>query len=177
MAKREFTLPVHVESAREALGAVCSLVKRSQVDDLLFRRPDGVLARLRRQDTVTRLSCTHPGVMSDAPETIVLDHAACRRFLELLGFEMIDRVRFMRETWRHCQYLLHLDRTEALGDFLTAEAEAGTASHQAYRRQVLKYLRNLGVSPTEPGVDSSTDLPYTAPIVPGRPKRFEPQGA
>ncbi|MFA5854089.1 MAG: CYTH domain-containing protein [Patescibacteria group bacterium] len=187
MAKREFVLPVDASSAREALRTVCNPVKRSQIDDSLFRGPDNITARLRRQDTVTRLSCTHPSALSDAPETVVLDYRACQRLLELLGFEAVDRVRFSRETWRQCQYLIHLDRTEALGDYLTVEAEVGSASHQNYRRQVLKFLRNMGILPLEPGsypvdkpglygVDSSTDLPYTAPIVPGRSEQFEPQG-
>lgn len=180
-------LPVECLTARESLQAVCSLLKRSQIDDTLFRRSDGVTARLRRQDTVTRLSCTHPGALADVPETIVLDFQASRRLLELFGFEAVDRVRFRRETWRHCQYHIHLDQTESFGDFLTIEAEAGSASHQSFRRQVLKFLRNLGIFPLEPeacpvdklgisGVDSSTDLPYTAPIVPGHSKHFEPQG-
>lgn len=154
---------------------------------MLFRRPDGIMARLRRQDTVTRLSCTHPHAFADVPETIVLDHAASRRFLELLGFEVADRVRFKRETWRYCQYQMHLDQTDALGDYLTIEAEAGTATHEQYRRQALKQLKSLGISALEPrnhpvdkpdldGVDSSINLPYTAPIVPDHSKRFEPQG-
>ncbi len=187
MAKREFTLPVEAVTAREALALACNFTKRSQIDDILFRRSDGVAARLRRQDTVTRLSCTHPGALVDAPETIVLDHQACRKLLERLGFDPVDRIRFTRETWRYCQYLLHLDRTETLGDFLTLEAEAGTASHHSYRRQALKFLKNMGISSQEPaagpkeskglcGVDSSSDLPYTAPIVPHRPKQFEPHG-
>jgi adenylate cyclase class IV len=187
MAKREFVLPVDAVSAREALRTACSLVKRSQIDDSLFRRSDDVTARLRRQDTVTRLSCTHPNALSEAPETIVLDYRACQNLLELLGFEAVDRVRFARETWRQCQYLIHLDRTEVLGDYLTIEAEVGNASHQSYRRQVLRFLRNLGILPLEPGacpvdrpglygVDSSTELPYTAPIVPGCSEQFEPQG-
>lgn len=173
MAKRELTLPVDAVSAREALNAACTFFKRSQIDDALYRRGDGVAARLRRQDTVTRLSCTHPGALADAPETIVLDYRACERLLTLLGFDAIDRVRFTRETWRHCQYLLHLDRTEALGDYLTLEAEAGTASHPMYRRQALKFIRKMGISPLQPGVDSSSDLPYTAPIVQRRPTTFE----
>ena len=56
------------------------------------------------------------------------------------------------------------------------ESEAGTINPHLYRRQTLKSLRKMGISPLEPGVDSSTDLPYTAPIVPGRSKQFEPQG-
>jgi adenylate cyclase class IV len=187
MAKREYTLPVAAALTREALITSCNLVKRSQIDDILFRRSDDLMARLRRQDTVTRLSCTRPHALADIPETIVLDHAACRRLLEMLGFEAVDRVRFKRETWRYCQYQMHLDQTEALGDYLTIEAEAGSASHESYRRQALKHLKSLGISPLEPGacpvdkpdlvgVDSSTDLPYTAPIVPDRSKHFEPQG-
>ncbi len=173
MPRRELTVPVEAVTAREALSAVCTLQKRSQIDDTLFHRPDGVAARLRRQDTVTRLSCTHPGALADAPESIVLDPQACRSMLELLGFKAADRVRFSRETWRHCQYLVHLDRTETLGDFLTLEAEAGSVSHHAYRRTALKFLRQMGVSVLEPGLDSSEKPAYTAPIVQRRPTAFE----
>lgn len=176
MAKRELVLPIEVTPAREALMAACSLLKRSQIEDTLLRRPDGVLARVRRQDTVTRLSCNHPGVFTDTPETIVLDHHSCRRLLEILGFAQIDHVRFSRESWRVCQYLLHLDRVEKLGAFLTVEAEAGETSMYVYRRQTLKFLKKMGISPQEPGVDSSDNLAYTAPIVPGRSEQFEPQG-
>ncbi len=187
MAKREYTLPVDAASAREALRSSCALVKRSQIDDALFRRPDNVSARLRRQDTVTRLSCTNPGTLAEPPETVVLDYQACSRVLELAGFKPVDRVKFKRETWRYCQYLLHLDQTEVLGDYLTAEAEAGTASPHAFRRQVLKSLKNLGILPLEPnacpvdkqdvyGVDNHSKLPYTAPIVSGHSKLFESQG-
>ena len=176
MAKRELTIPVDAPLTRECLGTSCAFLKRSQIDDAFFHRPDGRTARLRKQDTVTRLSCTHPDSIADAPETIVLDYRASERLLEVLGFAPVERIRFTRETWRHCQYLLHLDRTEALGDYLTVESEAGTMHPHLYRRQTLKSLKKMGICPLEPGVDSSTDLPYTAPIVPGRSKRFEPQG-
>ena len=170
--------------AREALGNACTFLKRSQIDDALYRRSDGVVARLRRQDMVTKLSCNHPGALADAPETIVLDYRACQRLLELLGFQEADRVRFLRETWRHCQFLLHLDRTETLGDYLTIEAEAGSTSPHGYRRQALKFLKQLGLRAMEPEaspersrrVDSSAEPAYTAPIVPSR-SAFERDGA
>ena len=78
---RELTIPVSYAPAREALASRCPAPKRSQIEDTLYRRPDGALARLRRQDTVTRLSCSKPELgLQDAPETIVLDHQAIPRW-------------------------------------------------------------------------------------------------
>lgn len=165
MTTRELTVPVDHAAAREALASRCPAPRRSQIDDTLYRRPDGALARLRRQDTVTRLSCTRPELgLTDAPETIVLDHQAARRLLELLGFETADRVRFSRETWRECQYLLHLDRVEGLGDYITIQAEQGSYPPKIYRRLALKRLKEMGIEPAWAGVDSPWTLPYTASI-------------
>ncbi len=162
---RELTVPVDYAAAREALAARCPAPKRSQIDDALFRRPDGALARLRRQDTVTRLSCTRPDIgLPDAPETVVLDHQASRRLLELLGFEAADRVRYVRETWRSCQYLLHLDRVEGLGDYVTVQAEQGLYPPKIYRRLALKQLRSMRIQPVWSGIDSPRHVPYTASI-------------
>lgn len=176
MAKRELTLPVDAPATRACLTTACTFVKRSKIDDTLYRRPDGVIARLRRQDTVARLSCTRAGALSDAAETIVLDAQACHKLLALLGFETADRVRFTRDTWRYCQYLVHLDCTETLGDFLTVEAEAGGTSPYAYRRQAMRFLKQFGIASLEPGVDIPEEASYTAPIVPSRSKSFEPEG-
>ncbi len=162
---RELTLPVDYAAAREALTSNCPAPRRSQIDDTLFRRSDGVLARLRRQDTVTRLSCTRPDLeLPSPPETIVLDNEACRRLLDLLGFEAVDRVRLARETWRSSQYLLHLDRVDGLGDFITLQASQGAYAPAAYRKIALKFLKSLGIFPLQEGVDRSGDLPYTASI-------------
>lgn len=162
---REMTVPVEYDAAREALAARCPAPRRSQIDDTLYRRADGALARLRRQDTVTRLSCTKPDLgLPDAPETIVLDGQASRRLLELLGFEAADRVRFIRETWRDCQFLLHLDRVEGLGDYLTVQAEQGAYPSKVYRRLALKRLKAMGIQPSWTGVDSPGAVPYTASI-------------
>lgn len=162
---REFTMPVDRATAREALMSRCPAPRRSQIDDTLYRRPDGVLARLRRQDTLVRLSCTRPDLgPTDPPETVVLDHEASRRLLELLGFEAVERVRLVRETWRSCQYFVHLDRVEGLGDFLTLQAERGAYPQAGYRKMALKYLKNLGIGPDREGVDKREPLPYTASI-------------
>jgi len=162
---RELTVPVAYVETREILASQCPAPKRSQIDDTLYRRQDGALARLRRQDTVTRLSCTRPDLgVPDAPETIVLDLQASRRLLELLGFEAADRVRFVRETWRSCQYLLHLDRVEGLGDFMTVEAERGAYPPKVYRRLALKQLKSMGIRAIWDGVDSPEAVPYTASI-------------
>ena len=162
---RELTVPVDYAAAREILAARCPAPRRSQIDDTLYRRPDGALARLRRQDTVTRLSCTRPDIgLPDAPETIVLDHQASRRLLELLGFEAADRVRYVRETWRSCQYLLHLDRVEGLGDYVTVQAEQGLYPPKIYRRLALKQLKSMGIQPVWAGIDSPQAVPYTASI-------------
>lgn len=162
---RELTVPVDYVAAREALASRCPAPKRSQIDDTLYRRSDGALARLRRQDTVTRLSCTRPDIgLPDAPETIVLDYQASRRLLEILGFEAVDRVRYVRETWRSCQYLLHLDRVEGLGDYVTVQAEQGLYPPKIYRRLALKQLKSMGIQPAWGGVDSPEAVPYTASI-------------
>ena len=162
---RELTIPVDYAAAREALTASCPAPKRSQIDDTLYRRADGALARLRRQDTVTRLSCTRAGLeLPSPPETIVLDAEACRRLLELLEFAPADRIRLTRETWRSCQYFLHLDRVERLGDFVTLEAERGAYPPQIFRKIALKYLKSLGVLPAWEGVDKAKGLAYTASI-------------
>jgi adenylate cyclase class IV len=162
---RELTVPVDYLAAREALAAACPAPRRSQIDDTLFRRADGALARLRRQDTVTRLSCTRPDLeLPEPPETIVLDNDASRRLLDLLGFEAVDRVRLARETWRSCQYFVHLDRVEGLGDFITLQAERGRYPAATYRKIALKYLKSLGIEPAWEGVDKAEALPYTASI-------------
>jgi adenylate cyclase class IV len=161
---RELTVPVDHTAAREALAARCPAPKRSQIDDTLYRRADGALARLRRQDTVARLSCTVPALAADAPETIVLDMQAARRMLEVLGFEAADRVRFIRETWRECQFFLHLDRVEGLGDYVTIQAERGEYPPKIYRRLALKQLKTMGIRPVWGGVDSPEAVPYTASI-------------
>jgi len=161
----EFTVPVAYEAAREALAASCPAPKRSQIDDTLYRRRDGTSARLRRQDTLTRLSCTRPDSgLETAPETVVLDFQASRRLLEILGFEAADRVRFTRETWRSCQYLLHLDRVEGLGDYVTVQAERGSYPPKTYRKLALKQLKSIGIEPSWTGVDSPEPVPYTASI-------------
>lgn len=162
---RELTIPVAFEAAREALLARCPAPKRSQIDDTLYRRQDGALARLRRQDMVTRLSCSRPDLhLPSPPETIVLDPQASRRLLDLLGFEPVDRVRFARETWRSERFLLHLDRVERLGDYLTVEAIQGSYPAATYRKVALKHLRNLGIRPSWDNLDSPGGLPYTASI-------------
>lgn len=161
---QELIVPVDCAQAREALASRCPAPKRSQIDDTLYRRADGALARLRRQDTVTRLSCTRPDIVGGAAETIVLDHQAARRLLELLGFEAADRVRLARESWRDCQYLLHLDRVEGQGDFLTVQALQGTYPPKVFRKTALKRLKSLGIVPKAAGVDSPPGLPYTASI-------------
>ncbi|MEK7546259.1 MAG: hypothetical protein AAB554_04255 [Patescibacteria group bacterium] len=174
---QELTVPVDYAAAREALLSRCPAPKRSQIDDTLYRRPDGALARLRRQDMVTRLSCTAspkaPGTASMPgasrtsrlePETIVLDEHASRRLLEILGFEAADRVRFIRETWRSCRYLLHLDRVEGLGDYITVQAEQGAYPPDIYRRLALKQLKSMGIRAAWDRLDSPQPVPYTASI-------------
>ena len=166
---RELTVPVDYAATRLALTTNCPAPKRSQIDDTLFRRSDGALARLRRQDTVTRLSCTIPNLeLPEPPETIVLDNEASRRLLDLLGFEAVDRVRLVRETWRSCQYFVHLDRVEGLGDFITLQAERGSYPPSLYKKIALKFLKSLGVKPAWEGVDRAEALPYTASIIPLR---------
>jgi adenylate cyclase class IV len=165
---RELTFPAAYAEARETLMRRCPAPKRSQIDDVLYRRPDGVLARLRRQDAVTRLGCTRPDIVSGAAETVVLDHAAARRLLDLLGFEAVDRIRLARETWRDCQYLLHLDRVEGQGDFLTVQDVQAAYPARIFRKMAVKRLNTLGITVGAADLDSPGSLAYTASIIPLR---------
>lgn len=84
--------------------------------------------------------------------------------LDLLGFEPVDRVRMVRETWHSLHYLLHLDRVEGLGDFITLQVEHGTDMPGTYQKIAMKFLKSLGITPTWETVDKAGALPYTASI-------------
>lgn len=162
----EIVFPADAARAREALTGQASLVKRSQIEDAYFSAPSGAVARLRRQDTVTRLSCTRaPGSGSPdgtppSAETVVLDYQACRRLLDLLGFREVERLKLARETWRKWQYVIHLDRVAGMGDFLTLESEGPALSPKKAKSQAKKFLKGLGIG----GLDMGPAAPYTAPI-------------
>lgn len=164
--KSEIIFPVDLVQAREALMGQASLVKRSQIEDTFFAAPSGAVARLRRQDTVTRLSCTrapgngsHGGSLPSA-ETVVLDHRACRRLLDLIGFREVERLKLARETWRKWQYVIHLDRVAGMGEFLTLEFEGPIQAPKKAKSQAKKFLKGLGIG----GLDMCPAAPYTAPI-------------
>lgn len=166
MPKSEIVFPIEYALAREALEGQAALVKRTQIEDAYFTAPDGAIARLRRQDTVTRLSCTRslarggPGEAPATVETVVLDHHACLRLLGFIGFREVERLKFLRETWRKWQYAIHLDRVAGMGDFLTLEQEGPAPSPKKARQQAKKFLKALGIA----GLDMPRALPYTAPI-------------
>lgn len=171
MKKFEITITIDFEEARQLLaGGGVAFVKRSQIEDVFFANAAGDVARLRRQDTITRLSCTKPlfgGPMENC-ETIVLDFRACQRLLTMFGFRDTVRERLIRETWRKCHYGIHLDRLQDGEDRLTLEAEAWHDNDLRMKRQAVKFLKSLGISCKiklgKPTVDKSTAAAYTAPV-------------
>ena len=173
MKKFEITILINFEEARDLLAAgLAAFVKRSQIDDLLFVNDAGDVARLRRQDTITRLSCTKP-LLREGPaencETIVLDFRACLRLLLMFGFRESARERLTRETWKKCHYALHLDRLQDGGDRLTLEAEAWHENDLRMKRQAVKFLKSMGIACKiklkRCDIAKPPAAAYTAPIV------------
>ncbi len=157
-------------SAREALALKAVFMRRTQVEDAYFENGRGDTARLRKQDTVTRLSCTRPlgDITRECPETIVLDFLACVKLLIRFGFTEAAREKYVRETWKRHHYALHLDRFPDAPARLTLEAEAWAEDDRRMKRQALKFLKSIGISckirPQRSDIDKPRGLPYTAPI-------------
>lgn len=175
MRKFEIVIETPYAIARESLVSEAAFVKRSQIEDAFFENGRGDVARLRRQDTVSRLSCTRV-LAPDAeerPETIVLDFAASVRLLVRFGFREAAREKYLRETWKRHHYLLHLDRFADQPARLTLEADAWAASDRRMKRQALRFLKSIGISakirPFRADIDKPQALPYTAPIKEGLP--------
>lgn len=170
MKKFEIVIETPHETARSALAEQAAFVKRSQVEDAFFENGRGDVARLRRQDTVSRLSCTRPigSLSEERPETIVIDFAACAKLLARFGFREVARERYVRETWKKHHYALHLDRFPSLPARLTLEAEAWASSENRMKRQAVRFLKSMGISVKigafKADIDKPKALPYTAPI-------------
>ncbi len=174
MTRLAFSLPTDFTQAHELMSAHATFLKRTQCEETFFRAPDGFEARLHRQDTVSRLAWSDRPDGETCLETVVLDHRACRVFLERIGMIPLLPRRFLRETWKkHC-YVFHLDRLESGQDQLTVECETDPSAPAAKtRRQALKCLKTMGIIPLKtlvpPRIDSLPSPDYTAPV---KPKAF-----
>lgn len=174
MPRISFCLPTDFSAAHELLSAQATFLKRTQCEETPFRATDGFEARLRRQDTVSRLAWSERPDGEACLETVVLDHRACHAFLERIGLAALPAKRFMRETWKkHC-YVFHLDRLESGPDLLTVECEPDpSVPPTRTRRQALKCLKMMGIEPLQsapvPRIDSLPSPVYTAPV---KPKAF-----
>lgn len=164
MKKFEYIIPVEYEAAREALRGRATFIKRSQVEDVYFAGPGKEIVRLRRQDTVSKLSCTRhldlDGV-EENHESIVLDFAACREMLLMLGFRETDRMRLTRDAWKMHHYAISLDRIDGMGPFLVLECESKGENERKLKRSALKFVKSLGI---DEAVDSPAPIPYTEPV-------------
>ena len=149
MKKFEYSLPVDPQTARESLHAECAFLKRSQIEDVYFENRDADIVRLRRQDGVTRLSCTrHLSIegLEDHGETVVTDFNASRELIRLMGFDEAENMRLTRDTWRQDHYSLHLDRVEKLGSYLVLECQTDGLPEAKLKRRALKLLKSLGLN-------------------------------
>jgi len=167
MKKFEYVVPVEHDDIRDRLGRRAAFVKRSQIEDVYLIGASGRdIVRLRRQDTVTRLSSTRRldlDGLEENHETIVLDFRASLAMLQSLGFVETDRLKLTRDAWRKNQYSLFLDRIEGMGEFLVLEAEIKGDNERREKRAALKFLRSLGVK-TKPAADQP-DLSAKRPIL------------
>ena len=163
MRKFELVVPIPYEEAREILSRETTFLRRSKIEDCFFIRPGSEeIVRIRRQDTLARLSCSRrisPDEPEESHETIVLDARACTGLLSMLGFEAAETVRLTRDAWKKHLYNLHLDRIEGMGDFLTIETEVKYDNHRRLKRAALDLLRGLGIP-----FDKKQVRAYTDPI-------------
>lgn len=173
MRRFEYVVPVDYWPAKEILEAETTFLRRSKIQDTYFTGSLDSLARLRKQDTLTRLSCTRKSVVDDiveAHETVVLDHRASEAMLHMLGFRKTEEVRLTRDAFRKHHYSISLDRVEGLGDFLVLETEAGDLEPVRLRRMAERFIGRMEVplKPGKPrlnmGLDSISVLPYTKAV-------------
>lgn len=173
MRRFEYVIPVDFWAAKEILETEATFLRRSKIEDSYFEDACGHLARLRKQDTITRLSCTSKAVVdeiADAHETVVLDHRATEAMLGMLGFSRNETVRLTRDSFRMHHYAIALDRVEGLGDFLVLETEAGTLEPARLRHAAERFIGKLEIplkglpGTRDSGLDSFSPLPYTRAI-------------
>ncbi len=163
MRKFELIVPVAYADAREALSNETTFLRRTRIEDTYFTRPDSdEIVRLRRQDTLAKLSCARR-LSADEPaeyhETIVLDARACAQLLAMLGFRTSETVRLTRDLWKKHLYSLHLDRVENQGDFLTVETEVRHDNHRRLKKAAFSLLKALGIP-----FDKKLARAYTDPV-------------
>lgn len=169
--KRNFELiiPIDFWEAKEILHEKASFTKRCRIEDIYFESSAGDIARLRRQDTISKLSCTKP-LNRGITETIVLDFRASQELLSSLGFTQVERVAVTRDIFRYQHYAVYLDQVDTIGEFLIMEAEAGRKRLSVLEKSARKVLRSLEI-PWEPenhpaltAIDTTGALPYTKAI-------------
>lgn len=173
MRKFEYVISVDYWVAKGILEAETTFLRRSKIDDRYFEGPKGNLARLRRQDSLTRLSCTKKEVIDEiveAHETVVLDHRASTAMLGMMGFTSTEDIRLTRDSFRKHHYALHLDRVEGVGDFLVLETDAGEMEPARLKRAAERFIGKLEIplkgvpASRRSRLDSFSCLPYTRAI-------------
>lgn len=165
----ELVIPVAYWETKEILESCTTFQKRSKIEDVYYASVSGDLARLRRQDTICRLSCTKP-LKGLFLETIVLDFRSCQKLLTSLGFREVERIAVTRDIFRHQHYSIYLDKAENIGEFLVIEAEAGHKKRFIHEKAAKRLIRSLEI-PWEPeeqphrtAIDMTGRLPYTKAI-------------
>jgi adenylate cyclase class IV len=153
----EYVVPAEYWPAKEKLALRTRFLKRSTVEDAYLEHASGGLARLRKENGVSRLSF-------HAVETVVLDRGAGIELLRTLGFEDRARVRLVRDSWAFQHYRIHLDQVEGVGAFIVVEGDAGKKSERTLKREARRLIRRLKLPRSGRSLDSIPSPPYSVAI-------------
>lgn len=173
MKKFEYIIPIDFWAAKNILESEATFLKRSKIDDAYYEGTHDNYARLRKQDSLTRLSCTKKEVIDeivDAHETVVLDYHATAAMLEMCGFKKLEEIHLTRDSFRKNQYSLSLDRVKGFGDFLVLETEAHELTPERLKLAAERFIGKMEIPlkghPQElkSRLDSLSFLPYTRAI-------------
>jgi len=173
MRRFEYVVPVDFWGAKEILEQKATFLRRSKIEDAYFSGPGDAIARLWKQDSLTRLSCTKKEVIDEiieAYETVVLDHRASIAMLDMLGFSKSEEIRLTRDSFRKHHYAISLDRVEGLGDFLVLETDAGEIAPARLKHTAERFIGRLEIplkgrpASLKTNLDSFSSLPYTRAI-------------
>lgn len=173
MRKFEYVIPVDYWPTKEILEEEATFLRRSKIEDVYYEGPEESLARLRKQDMLSRLSCTKKGIideMIEAHETVVLDHRAVVAMLDMLGFTEVERVELTRDSFRKHHYSISLDRVKGLGDFLVVETTPAGLTSARLTRAAERFVDKLDIplkgtqKDCRPVLDRFSFLPYTRAI-------------
>lgn len=173
MRKFEYVIPIDFWAAKEILEVEATFLRRSKIEDTYYEGTHDNYARLRKQDSLTRLSCTKKEVIDeivDAHETIVLDYHATASMLEMCGFKKLEEIHLTRDSFRKNHYSISLDRVKGLGDFLVLETEADGLAPERLKLAAERFIGKLEIPlkdrPQElkSSLDNLSFLPYTRAI-------------